>query len=54
MLPLLPSPNPFMMPVPPHRDPSKPSKSSLGKSSKTFMARPAIKTKPTKTVLGSN
>jgi hypothetical protein len=26
MLPLLPSPNPFVMPVPQHRDPSKPSK----------------------------
>jgi hypothetical protein len=54
MLPLLPSPNPFVMQVLPHRDPSKPSKSSQGKSSKTSMARPAIKTKPTKTVLDSN
>jgi hypothetical protein len=54
MLPLLPSPNPFVMPVPPHRDPSKPSKASPGKSSKTSMAQPAIKTKPTKAVLDSN
>jgi hypothetical protein len=54
MLPLLLSPNPFVMPVPPHRDPSKPSKSSPSKSSKTSMARLAIKTKPTKTGLDSN